>query len=328
MKRGIKTKKKKKSYGSLILALIAIIGLGIFLNYNLNRKNNKDLEKWTRYAIIGRNNVIVVYEDKLSVKIPFDVQVNKETTLEDLVKTKNYKMIMESINNFLPEKVENYKVIKYGKVDIKTKNSRNIPEMVIDDQKFVLTSGTQAMFSDLYGNKRINSSNLVVDILNANGIGGYARRTGEQLKKDFNITYTAANYENNTEYSLIKINNIPKDVLDNILTDINEKYFKVKENTDIPTLASVVLVLGKEKNIDFKIDVKGTGDQAKLIEKELIREGYKNIILKNEIKGIEQPVIEYNKEDYYTAIKLSKKLKIANMLENNSLRNKINILVN
>lgn len=328
MKRVIKTKKRKKSYVSLILALIAIIGLGIFLNYNLIKKNNKDLENWKRYAIIGRNNVIVVYDNKLSVKIPFDIQIDKETTLEDLVKTKNYKMIMESINNFLPEKVENYKVVKYGTVNIKTENSRNIPEIIIDNQKFILTSGTQSMFSDFYSNKNVNSANLVVDILNANGIGGYARRTGEKLKKNFDVTYTAANYENNTEYSLIKINNIPKEVLDNILTEINEKYFKVKEDNDIPTLANVVLVLGKEKSIDFKIDIKGTGNQCKLLQDTLLKEGYKNIILKNETKGIEQPVIEYNKEDYYTAIKISKKLNIVNMLENNSLKNKINILVN
>lgn len=327
MKRERKNRKRKKSFGGIILAFIAIISLGIFLSYNL-KKTNKELENWDRYAIIGKNNVIVVYGDKLAVRIPFEIQINKETTIEDLVESKNYKMVIQSINNFLPEKVENYKVIKYGKVKINVNNERNIPEMVIDNKKFVLTSGMQAMFTDLYGDKVKSNTNLVVDILNANGRGGYARRTGEKLKSKLpSLTYTAANYEKNTEYSLIKINEISKENLDNILMEVNEKYFKIKEGNDIPTLASVVLILGKEKEIDFKIDIKGTGDRVKTIEKDLIRYGYKNITVKADKKNIEQPVIEYNKEDYYTALKVARKLKIENMLENNSLNNKINILV-
>ena len=71
------TKKAGRALGGLLLALIVIGALGVFLTYNLN-KTNKNLENWERYAIIGKNNIIVVYEDKLAVKIPFDVQVDKE----------------------------------------------------------------------------------------------------------------------------------------------------------------------------------------------------------------------------------------------------------
>ncbi|WP_297404881.1 LytR family transcriptional regulator [uncultured Cetobacterium sp.] len=324
----IKRKKNASAFGSLLLGLIAIVLLGIFLAYNLN-KTNKNLENWSRYAIIGKNNVIVVYEDKLAIKIPFDVQVDKDTTIKDLVNSKNYELVLNSINSFLPEKISNYKVMKYSDISLNVKNARNIPEMVIDDKKYILTSGTQSLFSDLYGGELKNSQNLVVDILNANGIGGYARKTGENLKENLSdLTYTAANYEKNEEYSLIKINEIDKENLEKILMSVNEKYFKIKEDNNIPTLASVVLILGKENNIDFKIVVKGTTAQAKNVQKELEASGYKNISLKNEKKDLSKPVIEYNKDDYYIALKISKELKIPNMLENNDLRNKINVLIN
>lgn len=324
----IKRKKNASAFGSLLLGLIAIVLLGIFLAYNLN-KTNKNLENWSRYAIIGKNNVIVVYEDKLAIKIPFDVQVDKDTTIKDLVNSKNYELVLNSINSFLPEKISNYKVMKYSDISLNVKNARNIPEMVIDDKKYILTSGTQSLFSDLYGGELKNSQNLVVDILNANGIGGYARKTGENLKENLSdLTYTAANYEKNEEYSLIKINEIDKENLEKILMSVNEKYFKIKEDNNIPTLASVVLILGKENNIDFKIVVKGTTAQAKNVQKELEASGYKNISLKNEKKDLSKPVIEYNKDDYYIALKMSKELKIPNMLENNDLRNKINVLIN
>lgn len=327
--KGIRKKNKTgtKLLGSVFLALITIVFLGVFLTYNLN-KNNENLEKWERYAIIGKNNIIVVYEDKLAVKIPFDVQLDKETTIKNLVDSKNYEMVIDSINNFLPEKVNNYKVVKYSEISLNVKNARNIPEMVIEDKKYILTSGTQALFSDLYGGELKSSGNIVVDILNANGVGGYARQTGEKLKNKLSLTYTAANYEKNTNYSLIKINEVTKESLEDILTNVNEKYFKIKEDNDIPTLASVVLILGREKDIDFKIDIKGTSDNAKSALKELEGLGYKNVYLKNEPKKLEKPVIEYNKEDYYTALKVAKKLNIISMIENNSLDNKLNILMN
>ncbi|MGL4673081.1 MAG: LytR C-terminal domain-containing protein [Cetobacterium sp.] len=326
MKREKGLNRGSKNLGGLILALLVIGILGVFLGYNLNR-DSKHLEDWDRYAVIGKNNIIVVYEDKLAVKIPFDVQVDKETTIKNLVDSKNYKMVMESINNFLPEKVENYRVVKYSEVSLNVKNARNIPEMVIDDKKYILTSGTQALFADLYGGSLKSSANLVVDILNANGVGGYARKTGENLKNKLSLTYTAANYEKNTEYSLISINEISKENIENVLINVNEKYFKVKEDTGMPTLASVVLVLGKEKEINFKVEVKGTSSAAKSAYKDLETSGYKNLSLKEESKNIDKSVIEYNKDDYYTALKIAKKLNVINMLENNSLNNKINVLI-
>ncbi|MGL4999260.1 MAG: LytR C-terminal domain-containing protein [Cetobacterium sp.] len=326
MKREKGLNRQSKNLGGLILALLTIGILGVFLGYNLN-KDSKKIEDWDRYAVIGKNNIIVVYEDKLAVKIPFDVQIDKETTIKNLVDSKNYKMIMESINNFLPEKVENYKIVKYSEVSLNVKNARNIPEMIIDDKKYILTSGTEALFADLYGGGLKSSTNLVVDILNANGVGGYARKTGEKLKNKLSLTYTAANYEKNTEYSLISINEISKENIENVLINVNEKYFKVKEDTGMPTLASVVLVLGKEKEINFKVEIKGTSSAAKSAYKDLETSGYKNLFLKEEFKNIEKSVIEYNKDDYYTALKIGKKLNITNMLENNSLSNKINVLI-
>ncbi|MDQ9814382.1 hypothetical protein RFZ01_08110, partial [Acinetobacter pittii] len=75
---------------------------------------NKELDKNSRYLIIGKGNLIAVYEDKLAVKIPYEVSVSKDETFEDLVKTKNKEEIMATVNKILPEKVDNYKVVKFG----------------------------------------------------------------------------------------------------------------------------------------------------------------------------------------------------------------------
>ncbi len=60
--------------------------------------------------------------------------------MEDLVKDKNKEEIMATINKILPEKVDNYKVIKFGDIKLNVKNAKNIPETNIGDKRYILTS--------------------------------------------------------------------------------------------------------------------------------------------------------------------------------------------
>ena len=232
---------------------IVLVVLTGTLIYNLI-SGNKDIKEWDRYMIIGKDNIFVVYEDKLAIKIPFDIQVDKDISFRDLIKVKNYEEILNRVNGVLPEKVEKYKVIKFGEVDINVKNARNIPEVMINDRRHILTSNMESMFDDLLREKdmkNIANENIIVDILNANGRAGHARRTGEKLRKELGVKFNAANYETNGEQSYVIVNDLPKEKVEELVMSINEKYFKIKEDATIPTLANVVFVLGKEerKNI-------------------------------------------------------------------------------
>ena len=238
---------------------------------------------------------------------------------------------MATVNKILPEKVDNYKVVKFGEVKLNVKNSKNIPETTIGDKRYVLTSSLYSMFEEMYNDpNKVNevNENIIVDILNANGRGGYARKTGEKLKKNLSMKYNAANYETFLEESYVILNDISKEKTQEILMQLNEKYFKVKDVPTIPTLANVVVILGKEENVKFDVDIIGKGNVADEFTKELKREGYKNV--KNVVTDskVETPVIEYNPEDYYIAYKIAKKLDIKDMIEKENLKNKINIFIN
>lgn len=322
--------KRNGKLKGLLLVLVIIVALGAFLFLNIN-DGNKELDKNSRYLIIGKGNLIAVYEDKLAVKIPYEVSVSKDETFEDLVKTKNKEEIMATVNKILPEKIDNYKVVKFGEVKLNVKNSKNIPETTIGDKRYVLTSSLYSMFEEMYNDpNKVNevNENIIVDILNANGRGGYARKTGEKLKKNLSMKYNAANYETFLEESYVILNDISKEKTQEILMQLNEKYFKVKDVPTIPTLANVVVILGKEENVKFDVDIIGKGIVADEFTKELKREGYKNV--KNVVTDskVETPVIEYNPEDYYIAYKIAKKLDIKDMIEKENLKNKINIFVN
>ena len=224
------------------VVLVVLIGT---LIYNLI-SGNKDIKEWDRYMIIGKDNIFVVYEDKLAIKIPFDIQVDKDISFRDLIKVKNYEEVLNRVNGVLPEKVEKFKVIKYGEVDINVKNARNIPEVMINDRRHILTSNMESMFNDLLREKNVKNianENIIVDILNANGRAGHARRTGEKLHKELGVKFNAANYETNGEQSYVIINDLPKEKVEELVMIIGEKYFKIKEDATIPSFLPILYAI-------------------------------------------------------------------------------------
>ena len=323
------TKKKKKRGRApiLVLVLTVILSVLLFLNF---RGNNIKLSKDEKVLIIGKQNLFAIYEDRLAVKIPYELYIDSEETVEDLVSTRNYEQVLEKINSIVPEKLTRYIVIKSGEIKLDVENQRNIPETNIGDKRFILTSSVYAMFKELYHEKNSvdeQNENILVDVLNANGIGGYARKTGELIKTSLGMKYNAANYETTQDQSYVILNDISKEKAAEILDKLPEKYFKIKTKSSIPTLANIVVIIGSEKDINFKIDI--YGDEAVLEDAtdKVKKLGYTNVSTSARKEGTEQSVIEYNKEDYFIALKVAKELGITDMIENNDLSNKIGVTI-
>ena len=323
------TKKKKKRGRApiLVLVLTVILSVLLFLNF---RGNNIKLSKDEKVLIIGKQNLFAIYEDRLAVKIPYELYIDSEETVEDLVSTRNYEQVLEKINSIVPEKLTRYIVIKSGEIKLDVENQKNIPETNIGDKRFILTSSVYAMFKELYHEKNSvdeQNENILVDVLNANGIGGYARKTGELIKTSLGMKYNAANYETTQDQSYVILNDISKEKAAEILDKLPEKYFKIKTKSSIPTLANIVVIIGSEKDINFKIDIYGDEAVLKDATDKVKKLGYTNVSTSARKEGTEQSVIEYNKEDYFIALKVAKELGITDMIENNDLSNKIGVTI-
>ena len=323
------TKKKKKRGRApiLVLVLTVILSVLLFLNF---RGNNIKLSKDEKVLIIGKQNLFAIYEDRLAVKIPYELYIDSEETVEDLVSTRNYEQVLEKINSIVPEKLTRYIVIKSGEIKLDVENQRNIPETNIGDKRFILTSSVYAMFKDLYHEKNSvdeQNENILVDVLNANGVGGYARKTGELIKTSLGMKYNAANYETTQDQSYVILNDISKEKAAEILDKLPEKYFKIKTKSSIPTLANIVVIIGSEKDINFKIDIYGDEAVLKDATDKVKKIGYTNVSTSARKEGTEQSVIEYNKEDYFIALRIAKELGITDMIENNDLVNRIGVTI-
>ena len=323
------TKKKKKRGRAPILVLVLTVILLALLYLNF-RGNNIKLSKDEKVLIIGKQNLFAIYEDRLAVKIPYELYIDSEETVEDLVSTRNYEQVLEKINSIVPEKLTRYIVIKSGEIKLDVENQRNIPETNIGDKRFILTSSVYAMFKELYHEKNSvdeQNENILVDILNANGVGGYARKTGELIKTSLGMKYNAANYETTQDQSYVILNDISKEKAAEILDKLPEKYFKIKTKSSIPTLANIVVIIGSEKDINFKIDIYGDEAVLKDATDKVKKIGYTNVSTSARKEGTEQSVIEYNKEDYFIALRIAKELGITDMIENNDLVNRIGVTI-
>ncbi len=322
-----KNKKKRGRAPVLVLVLTAILLFLLFLNF---RGNNIKLSKDEKVLIIGKQNLFAIYEDRLAVKIPYELYIDSEETVEDLVSSRNYEQVLEKINSIVPEKLTRYIVIKSGEIKLDVENQRNIPETNIGDKRFILTSSVYAMFKELYHEKNSvdeQNENILVDVLNANGVGGYARKTGELIKTSLGMKYNAANYETTQDQSYVILNDISKEKAAEILDKLPEKYFKIKTKSTIPTLANIVVIIGSEKDINFKIDIYGEDSVLKDATEKVKKLGYTNVNTSATKEGTEKSVIEYNKEDYFVALKVAKELGITDMIENNDLVNKIGVTI-
>ena len=313
-----KRQKKSKLLSIIIFFIITLIGL-LYFNMKINNKRIIDLP---RYMIIGKENVFVVYEDKLSLSIPFGVQLNGEKTIADLYEVGDYRGIMDGINELLPEKVESFEVIKQGEIRLNVAYKYNIPEVMIEDKRYILTSNLNSLFMKKYYKSIGESSeNVIVDVLNGNGKSGYAGRTGKKLEEALSYKYNAANYERDSEYSYIINKDLQTHQVEALIMNLGEKYIKIKSELELPTLANAVIILGKEENIQTKINIHGTDKVTVDAKNVLLKNGYKNILT-----GVENgnlTVVDYRTEDYYIAYKIAKKLGIKNMVENNSGTNNI-----
>ena len=323
------TKKKKKRGRAPILVLVLTVILLALLYLNF-RGNNIKLSKDEKVLIIGKQNLFAIYEDRLAVKIPYELYIDSEETVEDLVSTRNYEQVLEKINSIVPEKLTRYIVIKSGEIKLDVENQKNIPETNIGDKRFILTSSVYAMFKELYHEKNSvdeQNENILVDVLNANGVGGYARKTGELIKTSLGMKYNAANYETTQDQSYVILNDISKEKAAEILDKLPEKYFKIKTKSTIPTLANIVVIIGSEKDINFKIDIYGDEAVLKDATDKVKKIGYTNVSTSARKEGTEQSVIEYNKEDYFIALRIAKELGITDMIENNDLVNRIGVAI-
>lgn len=313
---------RKKTF--LIVWVLLLLGAVFLLNRYFNGKTDV---KYKKYLVIGKENIFVVYDDKVSLKIPQDTYVGQEKMVLDYLNKKEYSELFQVIKSIFPEELEGYIVPKRN-VDVATDYAVNIPTISNNNKNYILTSELNKVFINLYyGTINEKADNILIDILNASGKAGLSRKIGEKLQKDFGYKYNPATYEENSDYSYIVNNNLSKKQTEDLIMALDSKYIKIKDKSKLPTPANAVVILGRETDGILSINLYKNDEADKENLDKLKKNYYINLKSTVTKEKIDTAYIEYKAEDYYTAYKVSKLLGIDNLVENKEISNKINIYV-
>jgi len=281
--------------------------------------------KSERYFIFTQDAGYAVYTGRFVLKLKGNFSFNKEKNFEKLMQQHSYTEIVNFFNFSVPEKISEYyfsdKVPEY--ID---KESIEIPTIYSQGVKYVDSTKLNMLFVALFykilPTKTEQKKITTVDIINATSNENYIKNFKDKfLTKNYSCSYS--NYGEIKNKSYVYNNGTTIEKMREFVMAIDEKYIKTAEEPPFATESEIIFIAGEEDEPEVKIAVYGDKKNIKKMEKRLKELKYSKI--EKRVEKAVKTVIKYNKEDYFTAYKLSELTGIKAMEEENTLENMIEI---
>ena len=319
----------------IILTLISLIMIFSCIEYE-----SKDVADKNRVFKSG-NDFYVYYNGKF-IEVPKGTYIANDKKIENyyIKKIVNKSELLNDLNKYFPDKIEYVTKGEKPKESIKIPVIASNGKTYIDNVKLekllaeipkrtVLQDEDKENVAQITPAQPVSLEGKTIEILNANGQDGFASSLGEALKAKYKIVYNAENYTKEENYSYIVNNKLDENAVNDILNSLTLKYIKKLKPGELKPNADLVIITGKDTNVDFKVEVISGADKSAVLEK---IKAYNPVFTKNEkykekdLKTLTDIQINYNPEDYYTAYKLSKILGTNNLVEDKELKNSVIIL--
>ena len=315
---------------------IILILVSLFMIFGCIEYESKDVADKNR-IFKSDNNFYVYYNGKF-IEIPKGTYIANDKKIENyyIKKIVNKSELLNDLNKYFPDKIE------YVTKGEKPKESIKLPVITSDGKTYIDSVKLEKLLAELptrvaqddkenivAEEKPVSLEGKKIEILNANGIDGFASSLGDALMAKFKIVYNAENYTQEENYSYIINNKLDDNAANELLSSLSIKYIKKMKPGQIKPDADLVIITGKDTETGFKTEIMSAAENSAITEKLKAytpvftkADKYKDIELKK-LTGIQ---INYNPEDYYTAYKLGKLLNTTNLVEDTSLKDSIIIL--
>ena len=315
---------------------IILILVSLFMIFGCIEYESKDVADKNR-IFKSDNNFYVYYNGKF-IEIPKGTYIANDKKIENyyIKKIVNKSELLNDLNKYFPDKIE------YVTKGEKPKESIKLPVITSDGKTYIDSVKLEKLLAELptrvaqddkenivAEEKPVSLEGKKIEILNANGIDGFASSLGDALMAKFKIVYNAENYTQEENYSYIINNKLDDNAANELLSSLSIKYIKKMKPGQIKPDADLVIITGKDTETGFKTEIMSAAENSAITEKLKAytpvftkADKYKDIDLKK-LTGIQ---INYNPEDYYTAYKLGKLLNTTNLVEDASLKDSIIIL--
>ena len=315
---------------------IILILVSLFMIFGCIEYESKDVAD--RNRIFKSDNNFYVYYNGKFIEIPKGTYIANDKRIENyyIKKIVNKSELLNDLNKYFPDKIE------YVTKGEKPKESIKLPVIISDGKTYIDSVKLEKLLVELptrvakddkenivAEEKPVSLEGKKIEILNANGIDGFASSLGDALMAKFKIVYNAENYTQEENYSYIINNKLDDNAANELLSSLSIKYIKKMKPGQIKPDADLVIITGKDTETGFKTEIMSAAENSAITEKLKAytpvftkADKYKDIDLKK-LTGIQ---INYNPEDYYTAYKLGKLLNTTNLVEDASLKDSIIIL--
>ena len=315
---------------------IILILVSLFMIFGCIEYESKDVAD--RNRIFKSDNNFYVYYNGKFIEIPKGTYIANDKKIENyyIKKIVNKSELLNDLNKYFPDKIEYVTKGEKPKESIKLPVITSNGKTYIDSvklEKLLVELPTRVAKDDkeniVAEEKPVSLEGKKVEILNANGVDGFASSLGDALKAKFKIVYNAENYTQEENYSYIINNKLEENAVNELLSSLSLKYIKKMKPGQLKPDADLVIITGKDTETGFKTQIMSAAENSAITEKLKAyapvftkADKYKDIDLKK-LSGIQ---INYNPEDYYTAYKLGKLLNTTNLVEDASLKDNIIIL--
>lgn len=281
--------------------------------------------KSERYFIFTEDAGYAVYTGRFVLKLKGNFSFNKDKNFEKLMHEHSYTEIVNFFNFSVPEKISEYYFPDRFPVDI-DRESIEIPTIYSQGVRYIDSTKLNMLFITLFYKieqiKHEQTKITTVDVINATSDENYIKNFQEKfLTKNYSCSYS--NYGEAKNGNYIYNNGTTAEKIREFVMAIDERYIKTAEEPPFAAESEIIFVAGESEEPGVKIAVYGDKKNIKKIEKRLKELKYSNI--EKSIKNVEKTVIKYNKEDYFTAYKLSELTGVREMEEDSTLENMIEI---
>ena len=334
---------KVKNRFYVILFLVAALVLGVIFKEDITKavvkigelgkekkieNFNSDSTQNERYFVFTSDSGYAVYSDKMIVKFYKGVKFNKDKDFYLMLKSKNYREIINFYNFNVPEKIVTYYLAENVTDDFDS-SSINVPAIDVGGTKYM----DSRMLSEIFiyrfyeiDYKKGNEGNgISADILNATEKERYNGETVRKLRKA-GYRCIEANYGESLNGSIIIGNKATSDELKKFVLTVNERYIKTESENPFATSSDIVFIAGSDKNSSYEIKISGKKKNEGYRILDAL--GYSKLIKTDDSRDNNKNYIRCNAKDYYTAYKISKILKIDTISLEEIDENKIEIVLN
>lgn len=323
-----------------------IIGMASLVLFASCFENTEDLKNENRVFRTG-DKYYVVYKGN-TFELPKDLYLTENKKVEDYftkgvlqklkIEVLNKAELLNDLNKYFPNGIgyitENENIsVNYQMPILNVGNEKHVDSIKFENILAGLPNNNNEKNlkpntgTNIEENGAMTLKGKKIEILNANGIDGFAKKIGDLLKETFGLEYNAENYTKSETMNYIISKNLSENEIQTIIEKTGIKYVKIMEDNNIKPEADFVLITGNDEKIQFKLEIATLGTSSIVTDKikEYNPEIVKSVTFAEEpIEKMEDIRVVYNKEDLYTAKIIAKKLgNNVKLVESDKMNNRI-----